>query len=227
MLADAALKLLPSFWKRLVSDHGLPPRPWVVPLSYGTLSMESTLAISHGQGGNLSLREQRFELHYPAVPVDARDRADLPASMVQGIPPCEHLIPASYHITIGQHIAYHREQLAREIGDFPREQHRKVVLAACLAELRQEKEHREAIQLSLEALEKLDDPDDFGPYGIGSEAMRILFDFAMTAGDDEAVLKGLQVWDTIQKTTPCSSSRSSSTCLATRQNVYAVCAPFR
>ena len=28
---------------------------------------------------------------------------------------------------------------------------------------------------------------------IGVEALRILFDFAMTAGDDEAVLKGSQV----------------------------------
>ena len=213
MLAAAAMKLLPSFWQRLLSETALPSSPeWLVPLAYGTLTMDSVLEVSHRPNGDPCIAEQRFQLSYPAVPAmsDANNRANLPATLVQGVPPCEELIPSSSrYSTIGQHIEYHREQLAREVNvpHSPAEE-RKVLLAACLSELRQEVEYREAIQLSLQALESLHDPADFAPLGIGSEALRILFDFAMTAGDDEAVLQGLRVWDTIQNAP--SSGRSSS-----------------
>jgi len=201
MLAAAGMQLLPAFWQRL-QPSSLPTSPWLLPLSYGALTMESKLEVALDQKGNPRLEEQRFELRYPAVPVDPDERAKLPATLVQGIPPCEGLIPRSCS-TIGEHIKHHREKLAREHSE--RQPERKLLLAACLAELQREKEYREAIQLSLEALETVHDPHDFAPLGIGSEALRVVFDLAMTAGDDDTLVKALQVWDALQ-------SRSSGRC---------------
>ena len=79
-------------------------------------------------------------------------------------------------MSIAQHISFHRQKL-RESGGQQRQ--RKVILAACLAELREENEYRESIELCLQALEGCSQLD-FCPLQIGSEALRILMDYAMT-----------------------------------------------
>ena len=82
MLAAAAMKLLPIFWHRLLSETARPSKPWVVPLSYGPLNIMTTLEVTHSPDCNPILEERRFELIYPAVPC-SDFRGYLPGNLVQ------------------------------------------------------------------------------------------------------------------------------------------------
>jgi len=82
VLAAAAVKLLPTFWKRFVTETGYPANLWVLPLCFGPLKTVSTLEI--GTFPTLlhpKISAQQVELCFPAVPSDSRE--NWPATMIQ------------------------------------------------------------------------------------------------------------------------------------------------
>merc|ERR1712176_212945 len=101
---------------------------------------------------------------------------------------CQSLHPSSC-TSLRQVVMHHQKWLEEHQNDATHEVvTRKLALAYALAECHDEASHRKAIGLSLEAVAA--EPTGEDPNG----ARGMLLDFALAAGDDEAVLRGLSTF---------------------------------
>lgn len=179
-LVAVALALLPGFWEGLVAG-GVPPPPWLVPLSFAPHTMCAAVDL----GGLVAAA--RAELQYPATSAPGH-LGDLPARVMRNATPSCRELHAAELQTLSEVIAHHRSWLEEHDHACHEAVSRKLALAYALAELREVPAHREAIDLCLQAVAAEPSGDD--PNG----ARGMLLDFALTAGDDEAVLHGLSTF---------------------------------
>lgn len=163
----AAWERLPAFWERL-GKRPLPPRPWASPMGYEELTERQVFdpaGLAPGlfvDGAGMAKKGAwAVELAWPASSTPLRDES-LPAALkIQNDAPGVCKVPPIWPSALPNtascfdHVEYHRTRLAAETASFagtgslvPRQ----MALAFSLLECYEADSHREALDVSLEAL---------------------------------------------------------------------------
>jgi hypothetical protein len=223
-LVLAALERLPGFWRQLTTKP-IPAAPGTQPLNYEPFcerlpfdpaGLETKIgagvvatpkaSIHAGRGGGGAGNPWEVELFWPAssAPIKAGTLLASKALAPHG-PRCTKqpgvwpaLLPST--ATLFAHVAYHRQQLAREealtggkpaVAQVPR----RLALAFALMECYEPASHEEALGVALGALQLVSGGQP-GDDTHADATVGLLLELAMAAGEDKLVLAVLALHDT-------------------------------